>query len=150
MMTPSYTGQEGGLDGIDWEYWAKVLTVVGLTATGFSAIWRTIKAWSDKVGKAIKAVGDGYVTSVTAPQIAATKMLADGFAALNANVKDLGSKVEDLGGRASAIEDSQTAMMVSQARTEARMKGLEDAVADIRLRLNHEPPQPVQPDGEHR
>ena len=138
MLTPSYTGQEGGLDGIDWEYWAVVLTTVGLVATGLGAVWRTLKGWAAKAGSAIKDVGDEYVRSVTAPQIAATKMLADGFAALNANVRDLGSKVEDLGGRASAIEDSQTAMMVSQARTEARMKGLEDAVADIRLRLNHE------------
>ena len=148
-MITTYTGQEGSLDQIDWEYWAKVLTTVGLVATGLGAVWRTIKGWAAKAGKAIKDVGDEYVTSVTAPQIAATKMLADGFAALNANVRDLGSKVEDLGGRASAIEDSQTAMMVSQARTETQIRELQGAVADIRSRLNHEVERRLNHDPEH-
>lgn len=138
----TYAGQEGRLTGIDWEYWGQVLTVVTLAGAGATAAWRILKNWLGETGKAIKAVGDDYVRSVTAPQIAATKMLAEGFERLNTNVQGLSAEVKDLGGRASAIEDSQNEILVAQARaeahmvsTEARISSLENAMSDMRADL---------------
>lgn len=142
MIAAQYTGQEGslnGLDGFDWEYWGKVLTTVTLVASGLGAVWRVIVNGVKKLGAAVKDTADGYVRSVTAPQVAATQMLADGFRELNGSVQHLAEKVEDLGGRASAIEDTQDEILNAHARTEERIKGLEANVADIRARmLQHE------------